>query len=93
MEDRYHKMQAMIQLSQPSNGMLEEPLNIQDIDRGAELGVRAQQFLEYALALREAPVTNSPRTIFGRSFLLNTFSWIVPPGVRARAALCMEQGL
>ncbi len=33
MEDRYHQMQAMIQLSQPSNGMLEEPLNIQDIDR------------------------------------------------------------
>ena len=67
--------------------------NIQDIDRGAELGVRQQKFLEYALALREAPVTNSPRTIFGRSFLLNTFSWIVPPGVRARATLCMEQGL
>ena len=36
MEDRYHKMQAMIQLSQPSNGMLEEPLNIQDIDRRIE---------------------------------------------------------
>ncbi len=32
MEDRYHQMQAMSQLSQPANGMLEEPLNIQDID-------------------------------------------------------------
>ena len=32
MEDRYHQMQAMSQLSQPSDGMLEEPLNIHDID-------------------------------------------------------------
>lgn len=32
MEYRYHQMQAMSQLSQPANGMLDEPLNIQDID-------------------------------------------------------------
>lgn len=32
MEDRYHQMQAMSQLSQPSNSMLDEPLSIQDID-------------------------------------------------------------
>ena len=32
MEDRYQQMQVMSQLSQPSNGMLDEPLSIQDID-------------------------------------------------------------
>ncbi len=32
MEDRYHQIQAMSQLSQPSSDVLEEPLNIQDID-------------------------------------------------------------
>jgi phage shock protein A len=32
MEDRYHQIQAMSQLSQPASGVLEEPLNIQDID-------------------------------------------------------------
>jgi DNA repair ATPase RecN len=32
MEDRYQQMQVMSQLSQPSNGISEEPFNIQDID-------------------------------------------------------------
>lgn len=32
MEDRYQQMQVMSQLSQLSNGMLDEPLSIQDID-------------------------------------------------------------
>ena len=32
MEDRYHQIQAMSQLSQPSSSGLEEPLNIEDID-------------------------------------------------------------
>ncbi|MEO7360587.1 MAG: hypothetical protein ABI120_09660 [Gemmatimonadaceae bacterium] len=67
--------------------------NIQDIDRGAELGARQQQFLEYAMKLHEAPPRASPKSIPGRSALLSAFSWIVPPGVQARAALCLEQGL
>ena len=73
--------------------MLRGVASIQDIGRAAELGARQQKFLEYALALREAPAKDSPRSILGRSVLLNTFSWIVPPGVRARAAMCMEHGL
>jgi phage shock protein A len=32
MEDRYQQMQVMSQLSQPSNRISDEPLNIQDID-------------------------------------------------------------
>jgi phage shock protein A len=32
MEDRYQQMQVMSQLSQPSNGISDEPLTIQDID-------------------------------------------------------------
>jgi phage shock protein A len=32
MEDRYQQMQVMSQLSQPSNGISDEPFNIQDID-------------------------------------------------------------
>jgi len=68
-------------------------VGIRDIERGAELGARQQRFLEYAMKLHAAPLTDSPRTILGRSALLSAFAWIVPPGVRARAALCMEQGL
>ncbi len=67
--------------------------NIRDIDRGAELGAKYQQYLEYALSNRTAPPTELPQSILGRSAILSAFAWIVPPGVRARAALCIEQGL
>lgn len=32
MEDRYQQLQLMTQLSQPATGVIEEPLNMQDID-------------------------------------------------------------
>lgn len=73
--------------------MMRAVANIRDIERGAELGALQQQFLEYAMKLRAAPLTNSLVTNPGRSALLSAFSWMVPPGVRARAALCLEQGL
>ncbi len=67
--------------------------NIQDIDRGAELAARQQKFLDHALTLREPSTNNVAQTILGRNVILSAFPWIVPPGVRARAALCLELGL
>jgi hypothetical protein len=77
--------------SERTESMKRAIASIRDIDRGAELGALQEKFLDYAMNLREAPEVHSRNSIFGRSELLSAFAWIVPPGVRARAALCLEQ--
>ncbi|MEP6834614.1 MAG: hypothetical protein ABJB74_14560 [Gemmatimonas sp.] len=67
--------------------------NVRDIDRGTELGARQEKLLEYVMDLRNGREADALKSIFGRGTLLSAFSWIVPPGVRARAAVCLEQGL
>ncbi|MGV3708516.1 MAG: hypothetical protein ACO1Q7_06715 [Gemmatimonas sp.] len=65
--------------------------SIHDIERGEELGTLHEKFLEYAMNLRDAPEKDSRRSILGRNELMGAFAWMVPPGVRARASLCLAQ--
>lgn len=67
--------------------------NLSDIDHGPELGARYVQFLDYAMTLGNAPGAPPPGSVLDRNGLLNALAWIVPPGVRARAFLCVQHGL
>lgn len=73
--------------------MVRAVANLSDIDGGAEAGARYLQFLDYAMSLREAHGVPPQGTVLDRNVLLNAFAWIVPPGVRARAFLCLHQRL
>lgn len=66
--------------------------SLSDIDRGDELVAREQRLLAYMMNVDIAPDSLPVSSILERSAILNAFAWIVPPGVRARAALCLQQG-
>lgn len=66
--------------------------SLSDVNRANELVAREQRYLDHMMALENAPDSLPPTSILERSAVLNAFSWIVPPGVRARAALCLRQG-
>lgn len=66
--------------------------SISDIDRGNELAEREQRLLAQMMNIDSVPDSLPASSILERSAILNAFAWIVPPGVRARAALCLRQG-
>lgn len=66
--------------------------SVSDIHRGPEL---AQQSLQYfdRMTNPDQPAREPVKgSVLDRNEILKLFSWIVPPGVRARATLCLEQG-
>lgn len=67
--------------------------NLSDVDHGPELGAGYLQFLDYAMTLREAPGAPPRGSVLDRNVLLKALAWVVPRGVRARAFLCLQQGL
>lgn len=65
---------------------------VSDIPRGRELAQLHARRLEHMMSKVDA-VGDPPRgSVLDRNELLKLFSWIIPPGVRARAKLCLEQG-
>ena len=66
--------------------------SVSDIPRGKELAQQYVRFFDYAMSNAQADVAPQRGTLLDRSDLLKLFSWMVPPGVRARASLCLEQG-
>lgn len=73
--------------------MVRAVASLADIEGGPEAGARYLHFLDYAMALREVRGAPPEGTVLERNTLLNAFAWIVPPGVRARAFLCLQQNL
>ncbi|MEO7359759.1 MAG: hypothetical protein ABI120_05480, partial [Gemmatimonadaceae bacterium] len=65
--------------------------SLADIGRGDELAAREQRVFDYVNTIDAVPDSLPKNGVFESSALLNAFAWIVPPGVRARAALCMQQ--
>ncbi|MBC8086436.1 MAG: hypothetical protein H7Z40_04165 [Phycisphaerae bacterium] len=66
--------------------------SVSDIPRGKELARQYARFLDYASSSEHAEREPPRGSILDRSELMKLFSWVVPPGVRARASLCLEQG-
>lgn len=72
--------------------MLRAVQTVSDIPRGSELARQYTKYLEYAMSSEHADVEPVKGSVLDRNELLKLFSWIIPPGVRARAKLCLEQG-
>lgn len=66
--------------------------SVSDIPRGTELAQQYARFLEYAMSSEHEELEPPRGSILDRNELLKLFSWIVPPGVRRRAGLCLGQG-
>lgn len=66
---------------------------LSDIQRGDELAAREQRVFDYVSSVNSAPDVLPKNSVLEKNVLLNTFAWIVPPGVRGRVALCLGENI